>query len=380
MANKLSAMSESFFHNLRCFPTLPLLLLMLFLSGCSFSRGEDIIPPANYKEPVVEVQPTAIHAVTPLVSTDPAMEATISPTNTIDNSELASSPTPGAESTIPGTITFTGKITNGTPGGIVPGGLKVTISAYRGMSPVFEASGAVGEDGVYTVDKVEYASDWVYFAQVEANGIPFNSDILYAADISGGVAELPVKIFDATTDTAKLRVDRLHIFFDFIPVVQVVNLFIISNLGDHVVVSGEADGSVIQFDLPQGVENLQFQDGEVGGRYLLTKNGFSDRLSVIPGIGQHQVLFAYDLPYNRKKNLEIKVPLPVEAVIVMVPPGGVMVKSAQLADAGQRDVQGLSYQLYQGLTSLERGDTLALTLSGEATTSNIQGSAGSCST
>ncbi len=95
------------------------------------------------------------------------------------------------------------------------------------------------------------------------------------------------------------------------------------------------------------------------------ESGFGDRMSIVPGAGQHEVLYAYDLPYDRKLNLATKVSLPVDAMVVMVPAGGITLTSEQLVDAGLRDVQGMSFQMYQGTGGLERGDLLELSLSGK---------------
>ena len=242
------------------------------------------------------------------------------------------------------------------------------LSAYQGMSLAFDVPGEVKEDGTYEVKDVQYGDDIVYFVQVEANGQTFSSDILHSGDITGETADLPVVIYDFTADTAKLRADRLHIFFDFTTPgkIQVVNLFIISNLGNQVVVPAQDEGTVVDFVLPEGAENLQFQDGELGGRFVQTESGFGDRMSIVPGAGQHEVLYAYDLPYDRKLNLATKVSLPVDALVVMVPASGITLTSGQLVDAGLRDVQGMSFQMYQGSGGLESGDLLELSLSGKA--------------
>ncbi len=286
-----------------------------------------------------------------------------------------------AAAAVPDFITITGKVTNASSG-VLPAGMQVTITAYAGMAPAFDVSSAVKEDGTYAVNDVEYAADYVYFAQVEADGQIFNSDILHGSDITGDTAILPLTIYDSTSDISNIRAERLHIFFDFTQPgkVQVVNLYIISNLGNQVVVPAQPDQALLEFNLPEGAENLQFQEGELGGRYLQTSSGFGDRMSIVPGVGQHQVLFAYDLPYDRKLALDVKVSLPVDAVTVMVPPGGVKVKSGQLTDVGQRDVQGMSFQMYQSNATLEAGQDLALSLSGRASGSGIVANSGSLST
>lgn len=285
--------------------------------------------------------------------------------------ETPQSGTPGAEGTaapedlILSNITITGKVTNATPGGAIPEGMEVLVTAYAGMSPAFELTAPVDKDGNYIINDVEFNPELVYIAQVDANGLTFNSDILHGADVSSPIADLSLKIYDTTTDTTDLRTDRLHVFFDFTNpgTVQVVNLFIISNVGDRIV-AGQDDAPVVQFPVPEGATNLAFQDGKMGDRYVETDNGFGDRMSIAPGIGQHQILYAYEMPYDRSLKLNLTVPLPVDAAIVMVPPAGVRLKSNQLTDAGQRSVQGMAFQMYQANAALKAGDTLQLNLSG----------------
>ncbi len=263
-------------------------------------------------------------------------------------------------------ITIFGRVENATPGGSIPAGLQVVVTAYEGMTPALEATGDVAVEGTYRVEEVPFSTDYVYFAQVQANGLAFNSEILHGADVTGPEMELPIQIYDTTTDTSGLRADRLHIFFDFSQagILQVVNLYIISNPGGEVVVAPDAEQPVVRFSLPEGATNLQFQDGELGGRYVKTDDGFGDRMAISPGSGQHQVLFAYSLPYDRKLSLKMPVSLPVDAAIVMIPPADVSLKSDQLMDAGQRNVQGMEFQVYQTAASLPAGSELSMALSG----------------
>lgn len=276
------------------------------------------------------------------------------------------------------TVTIKGQVTNGTPGGKVPSGLKLTLSLYNGMSLDTTLETEAAADGSYTFKNVKLDPNEVYFISVDALGATFNSDILQGTDITGAEAILPVKIYEPSTDASPLLVDRLHVFFDFSTqgVVQVVNLYIISNPSDHVIVASATGQPVISFKLPKDATNLQFQDGALGdGRYVQTKDGFGDTISIPPGTSSHQVLFAYNLPYTNKASLAVESPLPVNAVIVMIPPG-VTLNSSQLSDAGQQDVQGTSFHMYQSKASLKAGEALNLALSGtpsdSATTSQPQ--------
>ncbi len=274
-------------------------------------------------------------------------------------------PAAGATSTAPKDIVISGKVTNATPGGKLPQNMKANVLAYNGMTPAFNLSTDVAVDGSYKFDQVQFDPTYVYFVQVEANGLSFNSDILHGQDITGVSADVPVKIYETSTDTSQLRADRLHVFFDFAKpgIVQVINLYIISNPTDKVIVTAQPNQPLITFDLPVGATNLQFQDGQLGDRYIQTEKGFADTQPVEPGAGQHQILFAYDLPYSNKLSFSMQPPMPVDAAIVMVPPG-VKLNSSQLTDSGQQDVQGTSFHMYQSAKSLQVGDTLALSISG----------------
>lgn len=324
-----------------------------YIRGLSFAGGVQPDPSAR-----VETQEPASAAA--------AAQATPDPDATATPAELAAAPQ---------TITVRGRVSNATPGGSVPQGLKATLLAFSGMSQAFEQSAEVGADGAYVFEDVAYGADMIYMIQIDANGVTFNSDVLHGGDLSGSEADLPIRIYDTTTDTSVLRSDRMHLFFDFSTPgkVQVANLYIISNTSDKVVVAGGEGSPVLTYELPEGATNLIFEDGAIGDRFVEMGNGFGDLMNVGPGEGATQILFAYDLPYERKLSVKIKPPLPVDAAVVMLPLG-VKLTSSQLMDAGQRDVQdGMSVQMYQTSGGLAAGQALDLALSGKASDGSAAG-------
>ena len=257
----------------------------------------------------------------------------------------------------------TGKITNGS-GGAIPNGLTVTLHGYDSMQETYTKTAPVQAGGVYTFENVEMPAGRVFTASVDFNQTTFNPDIAHSSQTGAGPINLPISIYDSTTDTANLSVDRMHVFFDFSTpqVVQIVELFVISNTGQKTV-AGSHGQPVVNFDLPEGASNLQFQDGSLGDRYVQTPKGFGDTAGIAPGSGQHQVLFAYDMPYSGKLDLKLPVPLPVTAAIVMSPDPGVKIQGAQLQDLGQQNVQGMSFHAYSS-ASLPAGQVLDVNISG----------------
>ncbi len=176
---------------------------------------------------------------------------------------------------------------------------------------------------------------------------------------------------EVTTDPTGLVAERLHVILDFPTpgTLQVAELFIITNSENKMVVPVEAGKPILEFVLPAGATGLQFQDGELGGRFVTTPNGFGDTQPVPPG-GGHQVVFVYSLPYSGEQNLALTPPLRVLQEVVMLPAEGVSLKSQQLQDAGTRSMQtsqgaqgSVSLHLFAG-GELAAGAALEINVSG----------------
>jgi hypothetical protein len=230
------------------------------------------------------------------------------------------------------------------------------------MQLVITSTTTTQAGGKYTFQDVEMAPGRIFLTSTDYQNTTYSSDI---ATISAGTktVNLDLPIFDTTTDQSTLSADRMHIFFDASQpgVVNIAELYIISNSGSKTVISSETNGAVMKFTLPAGANNLQFQDGTLGDRYQEVPGGFADTMPVHPGQGSYQVLFFYDLPYNGKLDLNQQMNFPVNAVVVLLPEDSSSVQSSQLTDAGSRDVQGVSYHMFNG-GRIEAGGTLKLTL------------------
>lgn len=276
--------------------------------------------------------------------------------------EATSQAAPAATS---GPMQISGRVINAS-GGSLPAGLEVRLTGYDQMTPAFNLTAKANADGSFVFEPVELADQRVFMASVDYHGYTFNSDILHAGDILPGAENsLNLHVFDTSTDTSALVADRMHVFFDFSKpdVVQVGELFIISNPTNKMIVAAESGKPVLTFPLPEGASNLSFQDGALGERFVETENGFGDTASIQPGAGGHQVLFAYDLPYDHKLSVSITPPVAVDAAVVIAPSSGIKVQSDQLTDAGERAMQDVAVHLYSA-ANIAPGNSLNVTLSG----------------
>lgn len=299
---------------------------------------------------------TVVEGGAPAVT--PTTEGDLLPTEIAATQEVTT--TVATTSTV-GSVT--GQVINAS-GGEIPSDLVLKLHGFDDVQAVITATTDIQPDGSFTFEEVELTPGRSFVVVADMGGTSYASDIA-TAQAGGGNLELPVTVYETTRDTSQLSIDRMHMIFDFVDdqTLGVIEVYIISNPGNKTVV-GESKGEpVLEFKLPEGASRPQFQDGVLGGRYVETENGFADTLPIRPGSGHYQVLFAYDLPYDRKLDLARPVSLPANGVVILVPENGLKIRSDQLIDGGTVNIQNGLYHQYTA-SGLQAGEELLLTISG----------------
>ncbi|NOY99132.1 MAG: c-type cytochrome [Chloroflexi bacterium] len=304
-------------------------------------------------ESALSATPLAEGETTPAATGQPATEVAAEPTATPD-----------------GLGTISGVVTNGS-GGELPSGLEITLRGFDineggGFTESITLSTELDADGSYTFNDVPMPAQRAFVAVIDYQTVIYASDPAFVAEGTNAI-DLPVTFFETSTDASALSVDRWHIFIDYIDpkadTVQIVEVFVVTNPTVKTIVPAEEGQAVITFSLPEGATNLQFDDSTIGDRYVQTMDGFGDKAPVLPGIGQHQIVVAFEIPYSKKMDFAQPVSLPVDSAIVMVPQG-IKLRSDLLQEGGTRDFQGTVYDLYAS-QPLPVGATLEMTISGK---------------
>ena len=323
------------------------------LSFANPGNSQSVAEAATQAAPGIKTTPAATSAAPPATSEAP-------------QTTPASGTPPVVATIIPFSTTVNGKVTVAN-GAALPAGLKVTLNGFDNMAQTWTAASDVNADGTFRFDNVQVQTSRTFMATIDYQKVSFTSTPLHAADMKPEQpASLTVAVSEVTADTQTLTAQRMHLFFDFSQagIIQVGELFVITNSGGKAVAASAVDNPALKFELPKGAQNLSFQDGALGdGRYVKTDQGFGDLLTVHSN-EQVQVIFGYEMPYTGgKQAMSIPVTLPVEQVVVMVPSVGITLDSSQLNSAGTRDVQGTTIQLFTS-GSLAAGSKLDLNLSG----------------
>ncbi|MBN2499574.1 MAG: c-type cytochrome [Anaerolineales bacterium] len=258
----------------------------------------------------------------------------------------------------------TGTVENGS-GGEVPTGLVVTLRAFDNMEETYNIDTEIDADGAFRFESLELEDGRILITTADYGGITYNSEFVVAS-LGDTEFDLPLTIYETTTDPSMLAVDLAHIFFEF-PIedkVQVIEFYLVSNPSNFAVVAPGEDEAALTFPLPEGYENLQFETGEIGNPYVQTADGFGDPRTILPGVTDYQVLFAFEMPYTRSLEMVQGFDVPIETVSIFLPDDSVKVKTDALQDAGTQNLGDLVYHQYTSTQAFEPGSVLTLELSG----------------
>ncbi|HEY3313345.1 MAG TPA: c-type cytochrome [Anaerolineales bacterium] len=347
-------------------PDADIFAVAAYVRTFSVIAGTDLASAASATPPAPQATSTPDTAVTPAGDGTQTADATVVANTT---PEVTSAPTAPVGN-------ITGKITNGS-GGSVPTDLKVTLHIYehdtatKQFNEVSKQDGSIAADGAYKFEQVPLLTNHAFFVSVDFANTVYESDPVFPTDGQTSL-DMPLTIYDTTTDTSALVADQVHILLDYSQpdIIQVVEFLIISNPGTKSVVAAEKGGAVVKVTLPAGYTNLQFDQGAIGDRYLKTSDGFADTTSVAPGTNKYQIVFAVDLPLpkaglfgGRKFELNQPFPFKVNGLSVLAPEG-VSVSGSNVTPGGLQDMgTGAKYQVFNA-GSLEAGKSLQVTASG----------------
>ena len=274
------------------------------------------------------------------------------------------SPTPASMVDLPEFGSFTGNVLYGGDG-VLPAELEATLAGYDHAEQVFSATMELGEDGRFLFEEVPLAPERIFFVQVSYQGQIYFSEFITARGDETNF-EIPITVYETTTSTQQLAVESLQLFFDFSKpdVVRVAQQVFISNLGDRVVVPQADDFPVLHFSIPPNANNLAFQEGELGERYVVDATGFGDLRGVLPGANSYQLLFAYELPYTDSLSFQVQFDLPTRSLVAFLPKGEIKLLTEEFQQAGSETIDGVPYSVYASEPGYFPGDEVQLTLSG----------------
>lgn len=248
-------------------------------------------------------------------------------------------------------------------GADLPASLEITLYIYDGMNNPDTRVDQTSPEGMIIFDGIDFIEGLFYIASVEHEGVAFGSNF-FQADAETTAAQLDIAIFDTTTATDAVSIDRLHVFIEFVEpdILQVVQLMLLTNNSPRVIIPEEGQEASLTFALPPEADNL-WLPGDSALPLFETVDSVGVA-NIHPSGEPYELMFAFEMPYeDHKLDLALPINYDTGAVIVMAPEDGVKLKSVQLETGTARDLEGMAYQSFSG-SSLMAGDILSLSISG----------------
>ncbi len=324
----------------------------------------------------VELSDQALEALIAYVR---GFSGTMPETENVDETESQAESTLDAEADGLGSVA--GVVTNGTTGEAADGDFTIQMEIYDQdmmtgfvLTDILETE--MNADGSFRFEEIELLEGRAFLAVLDVEGVVHTSQPAFVEEGSSEL-DLPLTYYETSTDASAVSVDRLHVFFE--PpdtegeLAQVVEVFIVSNPTLYVIVPETEGQAVLEFALPEGAENIQFEDSVFGERYTETADGFGDTAPIFPGVGRQEVIVFFEMAYPKKflagnsLNFAQKIDFPVDSVIIMAPQG-MKIESEILQYDGEREGQGLLYDLFSS-PALPAGSTFEMQVSGKVSAS-----------
>ena len=233
-----------------------------------------------------------------------------------------------------------------------------------GLKKVTSEPAAIANSGFLSINHRPSRSPLALFILLAA-GVLFAS---CSFSLVGDVTPPPVppsipQAIHATSTVGDLFVERAHVFFSLSTTgkLQVEEMLAITNQGSQPV-KALPGKPVLEIELPDGAQNLQFLQNDNESRFHPVPTGFIDTQAIPVGGNQPPIIFSYELPYSGDLTLALKFPLPVKAGLLTAPGSGLQVIGRQIEDLGEQTVQGMRLHFF-GLGSLSTGESLRIQVS-----------------
>lgn len=291
---------------------------------------------------------------------------------------LAAASTPEAASIVMGTVS--GKVVNQTAGSSVPANLALDLHAIspdqNTQAQTFQAT--VGADGSYQIDNVPIENGWQYLVTASYQNAFFSSDVI-AADGTQTQLDIPLTIYEITTDPANVQISGLLMMVQSTSAdqLQVVQIASFNNTSDRAYVKA-TDGTSVSMKLPTGATYQDFS----GGSYMVSADGsdIADVQPVLPG-NAHVMHVAYTLPYSGSATVAQTLDYALNGQVeVLLDGSGLSVTGAGMSALGTRQLGSRNYVSYGGTFTRAAGDSLSYGIGGAAQTTTVSTGSGGLST
>lgn len=274
------------------------------------------------------------------------------------------------------TAVIRGQLTNATSGENV-GEVTVILQAFTPDAvEAISLETTADAEGNYQFDLTRVPPNWIYRTVANYGELDFSSDFA-RLERDNPQAELPITIYETTSDPAVIRLAELDTVLEFVnEAARISELYTISNESEQVFVgpNGTAEDITLYFDVPEGASGVQFLRGGATANDFFpldeqitttAANEYGLTVPIPPGTAVARVLLQYELPFERGMTIARPIRYPLDGATMIVSNPGVSLSEGGAWTLNEAESGSLAngITLYQHPT-VAAGETLAYTLSG----------------
>ncbi len=262
-----------------------------------------------------------------------------------------------------------GQAVNATLGTPLPN-TEITLRIFDQSTEVGTLTTTTDDTGTYRFEKLPTDPNYVFVTEGIYQDVTFSSD-LGGFSHSGTETVLDLNLYESTTSDEAVDITQLHHVIVFQPdAINVFQIYVVGNQSNQAYI-GDENGQTFDFTLPENAQNIIFQGSQSNDRFIETELGYADTDPVLPGEEGLAVALTYDIPYEGD-NIEIEIPLyaDVNSSNILLDGRGIELESDQLLFVDNRDIQGNTFALYNGVP-LQAGDTLRFKLNNISSLASI---------
>lgn len=272
-------------------------------------------------------------------------------------------------------VNVTGVVRNETTGELLTEGTPVVLNTFTAdFAPSETMTTTLDVTGQYSFNLSMAPPDMIYVVSVNYEGLNYGSNF-GRAERDEPILDLPVTVYDRTSDAGGVRIGQLHIILEFGEGTVTVNeLYQFSQDGNAVFVgeSGDLADGTVEISLPEGASSPSFSRtfGSIDSFFpaenmVETAGGWADSVPVRPGEATLSLLAGYTLPYEGEATIAHAVNYEVTRANVVIAATGVTLSGEDGWTEEAGGAMGGTFASYTR-TGIPAGETLSFTLEGDA--------------
>ena len=234
----------------------------------------------------------------------------------------------------------TGSVTNGTPGGTIPGGSPVTLRFFSGAEWTNTYTSTLEAEGTFRFADLEAEAGNDFMARIVYQDVTYYSE---PTNLDGEVVA-DIRIYETTDDPSLVQIDQAHLFI--VPtgdMLQIAEYYLLGNTGERTYIGADqGDGdwrTTVAFTVPPAAVGLAFDGLGLGERFVGGATSFADSLPIPPGTATIDVDFSYELTYEEGLELTRELSVPVKSVVIIVNGSEIGLEGPGVEFGGMMDTQ-----------------------------------------